>query len=181
MEKHIIPELGDIRLDKLDPRHLELLYAKKLHGSRKDGQIGGLAPRTVRYIHSIMRASLKQAVRYGLVQRNVAEAVKAPRVERKEMKTLTAEEVQALLRALKSDRLYALLRLALATGMRRGELLGLRWQDIDFDGKHLMVMQQLVRTPSGQIVIQSPKTAKSKRTIPLSDETLRVLREHRLK
>ncbi|MHB9112922.1 MAG: tyrosine-type recombinase/integrase [Thermoleophilia bacterium] len=179
VKKYIIPALGDLRLEQLQPQHLQRLYAEKLSRGRADGQ-GGLSPRTVQYLHVRIKQGLKYAVKWGLVGRNVAELVDPPRQVKKEMKTLTVAEVQTFLAAMRTDRLFALWRLALGTGMRRGELLGLRWQDIDFEHKHLTVRQQLVLV-NGRPLFQEPKTKKSKRLIPLSVEMIDVLREHRLK
>ncbi len=180
IEKHVLPVLGRLRLDKLQPEHLEKLYADKLKqgGLRRAGS--GLSPRTVQYMHARIKQVLDRAVGRGLISRNVAELVDPPLQEEKEMKTLTATEVQTFLAAMRTDHYYALWRLALGTGMRRGELLGLRWSDVDFERKSLTIRQQIVPV-EGRPTIQEPKTAKSKRTIPLSDDMIGALREHRLK
>ncbi|MHB8927112.1 MAG: site-specific integrase [Bacillota bacterium] len=179
VEKHIIPVLGSIRLDKLDPRHLQKLYADKLVAGRADGRSGGLSARSVRYIHSLLREGLEQAREWGLVGRNVADLVNPPKQAKKEMQTLTREQVQAFLAANRTDRLYALWRLALGTGLRRGELLGLRWADINLMESYLTVRQQIVCI-KGLPTVQEPKTKKSTRVVPLSEDIVEALRQHRL-
>lgn len=115
---HIRPELGPLKLKAVTPAHIRGLYRDRL-GS-------GLSPRTVQYIHVTLHKAFKQAVLDGLVPQNAAEAVKPPQVHREEMRPLTPEQVKALLDAARGDRLEALYLLAVTTGLRQGELLGLK-------------------------------------------------------
>ncbi|GAW91904.1 integrase protein [Calderihabitans maritimus] len=105
---HIIPEIGNIPLANLKPAHLQKLYADKLKGGRADGKEGGLSPRTVRYIHAILKEALKHAVKWELVARSVAEAVDPPKERPKGQQSWTAEEVHRFLEAVKDHRLYPL-------------------------------------------------------------------------
>lgn len=171
---HIKPAIGGIPLKQLLPSHLQKLYNDKLAGGRADGT-GGLSPRSVRYLHAILHEALKQAVREQLIARNPADVVAPPRQQKKEIKPLTTEQVQHLLATMKEDRLYSAFLLELGTGLRRGELLGLRWQDVDLDKGIIRVQQSLVRTKKG-VLFQAPKTERSRRSIPLPENVVRELK-----
>jgi integrase len=120
---HIAPALGHLKLKSLSPIHLRGLYRERLDS--------GLAPRTVQYIHTTLHKALKQAVNDGgLIPRNVAEAVKPPRPAKKEIQPLNAEQAHTFLEAARGDRFEALYVLAITTGLREGELLGLKWEDL---------------------------------------------------
>lgn len=171
VRKHIVPALGKLPLRKLAPVHLQQLYARKLEE--------GLSPRTVQLIHTILHRALGQAAKWGLVPRNGADLVDRPKAARKEMRTLTAEQVRTLLKAAKEDRLYALYVLAVTTGMRQGELLGLRWEDVDLERSRLHVRCQL-SWPAGQGPrLVEPKSATGRRTIELPPLAVAALKEHR--
>lgn len=178
INNHIKPEIGYIQLSKLRPLHLQQLYAKKLKGGRADGGEGGLSGNSIRYIHKLLNKALAAAVTWELVARNVAEAATPPKISAPERQAWTAEQVNRYLRHIKEHRLYPLYYLALSTGMRRGELLGLRWQDIHWDDKSLSVNQSLV-VAGGKIRISSTKTESSRRSISLSPTELSTLRAHR--
>src|SRR5829696_2582294 len=120
---HVVPALGHIKLNNLTPLHVQQFYSAKL--------ASGLSKRTVEYLHTVLHAALKQAVRWELVPRNVTESVDPPRPEKKERPTLTLEQARFFLEASREDRFGALYVLVIQTGMRRGELLGLRWEDVD--------------------------------------------------
>ncbi|MDI3269345.1 MAG: site-specific integrase, partial [Bacillota bacterium] len=167
----IAPTLGPIRLDKLQLAHLQALCATKLQQ--------GLSANTVRIIHAILRKALAQGVKWGLLARNPAEAVDRPRIQRRDMPTLSVEEVQAFLAAAKEDRLYALYVLAITTGMRQGELLGLRWEDVDLKAGRLYVRRQLVWLRYAEPALSEPKTAKGRRTVELPGLAVEALRQHR--
>ena len=128
---HIKPTLGSTKLDKLNAIQLEKLYREKLDA--------GLSPRRVRYIHVTIRKALKDAVRLQLLARNVADAAIPPRQVKSEIEPLTQDQMRSLLAASKSDRLHALYVLAITTGMRQDELIGLQWRDVDLDGGTLRV------------------------------------------
>lgn len=179
VRRHIVPALGKLPLQKLQPMHLQSLYSQKLQGGRADGKPGGLSPRTVRYIHSVIFEALKHAVKWQIVPRNVAEAVEPPRPARQEMQVLTEDQVRKFLATVQDDRFYAAYLLAITTGMRRGEILGLRWQDVDLKQGVVSINQILVRTSSHGLVFQAPKTDRSRRTIAISPTVVQALRQQK--
>jgi integrase len=177
---HLTPTLGDIRLEKLSPQHVQTMLNRKL----KDG----LAPRTVAYLRVVLRRALNQALRWGLVARNAAALAEPPRVPRHEITPLTPEQARALLDVAKGERLEALYTVALALGMRRGEILGLRWQDVDFDARTLQVRQAIQRVAgkltdsgAGGLRASEPKTERSRRKIAMPETIARALRMHRVR
>ncbi len=170
--RHTIPVLGRVKLKALTPAHLQGFYRAKLDE--------GLSPRTVQYLHTLLHKALKQALRWGLVPKNVAEAVDPPRAQKKEIKPLSISEARSLLEAAREDRLEALYVVAISTGLRQGELLGLKWGDIDFEAGTLSVSRTLHRTKNGPL-FTSPKTAKSRRKIRLTPTALEALMRHRKK
>ena len=127
-----------MKLKNLTPVHVRGLYREKLQA--------GLSPRTVQYIHVTLHKALKQAVQDGLIPRNATEAVKAPQVRRQEINPLSAEQVKVLLKTASGDRLEALFVLAIHTGLRQGELLGLKWEDVDLESGTLRVRRTLATT-----------------------------------
>ena len=178
VEKHLIPGLGSIVLSQLQPAHIQAYYAKALkEGHRGSG--GGLAARTVLHHHRVISEALNHAVKWGMVARNVALAVDPPRPVSKEMQILDDDGIGQLLEAARNTLYYTLIHLAVFTGLRRSELLGLRWRDLDFEGSTLHVTQALHCLPGGHIVFQEPKTSRSKRTVTLSPAPLLVLKAHR--
>ena len=130
----------------------------------------GLSPRTVQYLHVVLHRALKQALRWGLVPRNVSEAVDPPKVHRKEITPLSPAQARAFLSAASEagDRLQALYVLAVHAGLRQGELLGLRWEDFDPDAGTLQVRRTLAGADGGRPVFTAPKTAKSRRSVRLT-------------
>jgi integrase len=167
--KHIVPEVGRVKLKALTPAHVRGLYRKKLEA--------GLSARTVQYVHVTLHKALKQAVSDGLIPRNSTEAVNPPQVRREEMRPLTAEQVRMLLDAAKGDRLEALYVSAVTTGLRQGELLGLKWDDVDLDTGTLQVRRTLTTAKDGP-VLSAPKTKGSRRSVKLSQTALEALRSH---
>ena len=165
MKKHVVPELGRVKLDKLSPAHLQGLYRAKL-GT-------GLSPRTVQYVHTVLHRALKQALRWNLVPRNVAEAVDPPRMRKGEMHPLTASEARKLLEAAREGRLEALYVLAVHCGLRQGELLGLKWADVDLEAGSLQVRRTLSRGD-----FTAPKTARSRRNVKLTPGAMEALKRH---
>lgn len=131
---HLVPGVGAIRLTKLTPQHLQSLYREK--------QDAGLT-RRVQMMHAVLHRALEEAVRWGLVSRNVCDLVDAPRVARREMKVLSPQEAGKFLEAARDDRLYALYALAVSTGLRFGEALGLKWSDIDMTEGTVQVQRSL--------------------------------------
>ena len=171
IERHIIPHLGHIMLRQLTPQHVALFYGKLLQS--------GLSDKRVRDIHKVLHRALDQAVEWNIVPRNVCDVVKPPRVAQQEMQALSPEQARRLLAATEEHRLSALFTLALITGMREGELLGLRWTDIDYQSKCLHVNRTVARIGNLGIKITEPKTARSRRRIALPDLILQVLQDHR--
>ena len=178
VERHLIPSLGGIALAQLQPSHIQGYYAKALGEGRCDGK-GGLAARTVVHHHRVLREALSHAVKWGLVGRNVADAVDPPRAVNKEMKALDSAGVLRLLDAARGTIYFPLINLATFTGMRRSELLGLRWLDLNLSRGTVSIVQVLHCLPGGRIVFEQPKTARSKRLVKLSHETTLALRAYR--
>ncbi len=164
---YIKPALGSVRLTKLQPGDLQALYGAM--------SARGLSASTVSRVHAVMRSSLRHALDTGLVHRNVSQAAHPPTVRHDEMQALDRDQARSLLLAAKGTRHEALLTLALATGMRQGELLGLNWSDVDLEAGILRVARQL--GTDGQFT--EPKTRQSRRTISLPASTVTALREHR--
>lgn len=176
--KHIAPALGPILLQKLAPSQLNAMYADLLASGRRDGK-GGLSARTVRHIHTTVHTALAEAMRWGRVMRNVAELASPPRSSaNKEPATWAADELRAFLEHVHDDRLYAVYHLAATTGLRRGEVLGLRWRDLDLDGGRLSVSQTVISVDY-RVLLSTPKTRAGRRSVALDLETVRTLRDHR--
>jgi integrase len=165
---YLIPHLGHIVLTKLTERHVQTMINKL-----------ALAPNTVRNIRAVLRRALNQALRWRLVPYNVATLVETPRITQEEMSALDETQARALLRAIKGDRLEALYRVALSLGLRRGEVLGLRWQDVDFDTATLRIAQTIQRTRTQGLIISTPKTKSSLRTLSIPPVLLSVLKRHK--
>jgi integrase len=178
VRRHLIPALGRLRLTGLRPEHIQRHYAHCLRSGRLDGR-GGLAAKSVLRHHQVLHAALHHAVKWRLLALNPADAVDRPRAERRELLALGPEDVAQLIAAAASTRHGALVRLAVMTGMRRGELLGLRWRDVDFRNSTLSVRQTAQWLTGRGVVFRPPKTAKSRRAIALSEDTRRSLQIHR--
>lgn len=163
---HIKPELGKVKLSRLNALQLQSLYRKKLDE--------GLSARTVQIIHATLHKSLKQAVRWSVAARNVAEGVTPPRPAKKEIQPLTRDQIKALLNTAEGDRLYTLWVLLATTAMRNGEALALQWKDIDLQAGKLQVRRTIF---NGEI--NPPKTSAGKRTIRLSKLAIAALKQHR--
>ena len=173
-QRHILPTLGRKRLRRLRPEDLERLYNAMLQP--KDGT-RALAPKTVYEVHLIIRGALDHALRRGLVSRNVALAASAPKlraIPKPEQKSWTADELQAFLRAAAGHRLFPALWLSANTGMRRSELLGLKWSDLDVAKKRLSINRGLVAV-GYELHESRGKTNNSRRCIDLDQTTLAVL------
>lgn len=171
MRLHVAPLLGGTRLSVLRPDDLQNLYATK--------QKQGLSPRTVRQLHAVLHRAFSQAVRWGYLSRNVADAVDTTKFPRFELVPPTALNLGRLLDTIGDDPLSALWTLAIYSGCREGELLGLPWQDVDMDARAPSVRQTLLSMRSGVPEFGEPKTASSRRTISLPDDAMVALRRHR--
>jgi len=183
-EKHLIPHIGLIPLTELKPSHLQHLYSDKLSTGRSNGK-GGLSNRTVQIIHITLHKALQNAVKTGLLVRNAAGAVDTPRIQRREMHVMSEMDLHIFLEYAKDTPYYTLFYTSLFTGMRRAELLALRWSDIDLELCQLSVTRSMQyihgATPENRISFKEPKTAKSRRLIALSPSTVITLREHKAK
>ena len=169
---HITPEIGHIQIAKLTPQDVERLINRV--------RAKGLAPRMQQYTRAVLRAALNQALKWGLVARNVVTLTDAPRVERFIMHPLTPVQAQRLLDAARGDKYEALYATALWLGLRRGEVLGLRWEDIDFEGRTLRVEMAQIMTEDG-LELAPPKTENSRRTLPLPAALVPILKAHRVR
>jgi integrase len=169
---HLTPELGALNLNQLRPDHIQGYYARM----RRDK---GLSPLTVRKHHQILNSALRYAVRQRRIYRNPADTVERPRVERRVIEVLAPSDVLRLFDQADRTSYGALVWLAVMTGMRQGELLGVRWQDVDLDNGVLRVVQVSQWMPGQGATFRQPKTQKSRRSIDLSPDTVRRLREHR--
>jgi len=187
-KKHLEPEpFGATRLDRLRPSHIEGLIlvmrtrikpGKHTVESPNPEPVRALSDSTVRQVYTILRRALDGAVRDGLLARNPAAAVRRPGIEQTEARHLDTREVSAVLKAAQGLRYYPALALIAATGMRRGEVLGLRWEHVNLDAGLIKVVGTLNRV-QGKLVISEPKTQRSRREIPLTPATAAMLRAHR--
>jgi len=178
VDRHIIPALGNITLTQLKPEHIQRYYTKKLTDGRIDGK-GGLSPKTVRHHHATLHAALKIAVQWGVLIRNPVDAVNPPRFQRPQINTMTEDDIHTFLEAAKATSYYSLFYLAIYTGMRRSELLALRWCDVDLLLCQISVTRTLHRLRDGRMVFRQPKTAKGRRLITLPPSAALVLKEHK--
>jgi integrase len=177
----LVPALGNLQIAKLAPSHIQAAYTRWAIEGRLDGKEGGLSPRTRRHIHRILTSALVRAVEQQMLARNPADAFKKrlPKVERREMMTLSPSQSARLLAAIKHTRIYWPVLLALATGMRRGEVFALRWKNVDLDRASLRVMESLEQTKAG-IRFKAPKTDRTRAiTLPVFavEELRRLKRE----
>src|SRR5262249_25084312 len=175
-ERYVKPVIGGVRLDKLTPAHVQRLVAE----TRTTQTSRGTPPSatTVQHVYKVVRNALADAYRMELVTRNVAAQVKAPPLIRDRRPDLTVQDAKRLLSTHPVERAEAFFVLALTTGLRRGELLALRWEDLDLSSRQLRVRQALQRA-DGKLRIVEPKTSTSRRTVVLPKLAIRHLREHR--
>jgi integrase len=176
VDAHLAPGLGSSLLSALTPEQLNAFYAGLLKVGRKDG--AGLSPKTVRNVHVVLRKALSDAVRWGLLSRNVAEHADPPRLREAgstKLQTWDGSQLRTFLDHVRGERLYAAYLLAASTGMRRGEVLGLRWQDVDLDGAQLSVRQTLISIDY-RLTFGTPKTGKGRRVIALDVATVAAVR-----
>lgn len=184
IDLHVVPALGRRALAKLTPEDLDLFYATLLTEGRKKpgGTSRGLAPKTVRNIHLMLNKAFADAARKGLVARNVASLADAPSVQasrKSEIKAWDAQQLAAFLDAVRSHRLHPAFHLAAHTGMRRGEVLGLRWCDLDLDAGRLSVRQALVEI-AYEVHMSDVKTDTGRRTIDIDPGTIDVMKAWRI-
>jgi integrase len=176
VQAHVVPALGTVELQRLSPAQLNAFYRHLLTEAGKDGH--GLASKTVRNIHNILHRALKDAVRWGYLVRNVADAADPPRGKSAEMRVWSPEQLRVFLEHVREDDLYGFWLLTATTGMRRGELAGLRWSDVDLETGRLSVRQPRVVVANAPQTSE-PKTARGRRSLALDPVTVAALRRHR--
>ena len=168
---HILPTLGRLKVQALRPDQVRALLAHKT--------TAGLSPRSVQIVHGTLRTMLGEAVREEIIVRNAAALVRPPSISREEVTPWSPEDASQFLTASVTHRLYALFAVGVAIGLRRGELLALRWADVDLDERVVRVRQTVQRLPDVGLIFGTPKTGKSRRTVPLPARSIKVLRSHR--
>lgn len=167
LDKHIIPELGDVALCDLTPQMVQAFLNSRTKA--------GLSPRSVQYIRAILRAALNTATDWGFVERNAAKSAKPPPMKQHQIMPLDAGQAQRLIEHTRSDRMGPLYAVAIYTGLRQGELLGLRWPDLDLDAGTLSV-RQAVQKIDGAWQFVEPKSERGRRTLPLPPQAIAALR-----
>ena len=181
IKNHIKPNVGNIPLTKLTTLDLQMMYQKLLTGGRVNrleskNQPKGLSAKTVRNLNQIISSAMKLAIEQKLIAHNPADGCALPRVEHREMKTLPAEQLAAFLNEAKKTGTYEMYYLDLATGMRRGELLGLKWKDIDFDHGVIHIRRQVARL-NGTVQEAPLKTKNSYRNISIGADAVEFLKQ----
>lgn len=185
IDNHIKPNIGDIPLEKLTTMDLQKLYRKLLTRGRverieAENQPSGLSAKTVRNINQVISSAMDLAVAQKIIITNPTNACELPKVEHREMQTIPEEQLQAFLAEARATGVYEMYYIELATGLRRGELLGLKWQDIDWKNGIIKVKRQIARV-DGKIVEAPLKTKNSYRTVTISPQAIEVLREQKRK
>lgn len=177
-EQHIVPSLGSTKLQRLTPAAINALYGRLLESGRIKGE-GGLSVSSVRRVHAVLHRALRDAVRWGYLQASPAEGADPPRQNgnHAERPVWDREQLLAFLDSVKDDRLFALWRLLAMTGARRGEALGLRWEDLDIEAATITIRRSLGVVES-KLIISDPKTKRGRRTIALDPLTLEALKAH---
>ena len=169
--RRLLPHIGRYKLTQMTSAHVQHCYTALLENS--------LSKRTVEQVHTVLHNALRQAVRLGLVVRNVTDAVNVPRPVRQEMRTLNTDQAEILFASTVKDRPAALWRLLLTTGLRLGEALGLKWEDLNLETGRISIQRALQRQVGAGLVFVEPKTSRSRRTVHLSKGTTAALVEHR--
>lgn len=185
IDNHIKPNIGDVPLGKLSSLHLQQFYKKLLTGGRVERteakkQPKGLSAKTVRNINQVISSAMDFAKDQKLIAANPTDGCALPKLEHQEMKTLPVEQLTSFLREAKETGVFEMYYIELATGLRRGELLGLKWEDINLEQGSLRIQRQICRI-DGEIVEAPLKTKNAYRTLPLSADAVEVLREQRRK
>jgi integrase len=178
LRKHIVPLLGGVMLVKLQPAHISAAYAKALTCGRRDGQ-GGLSARTVTHMHRVLREALQQALRWQLLVRNPADLVRPPKVERGQMQVLDADGTAELIEAARGTAMFVPILLGVLCGLRRGEVVALRWRSVDLAQGQLAVVASTEQTEQG---VREKETKSGKgRMLALPSLIVDELRQHRLR
>lgn len=181
VDAHIVPRLGQVPLGSLTSSQIKEFYAELLSRGRRDGS-GGLSARTVNYVGTILGKALRDAEAQRLILRSPVGGVRKPRStsNHAKLRTWTAEQLMDYLEGVRTDRLYPVWMLAASSGMRRSEVLGLRWEDVDLDAGRLAVRQGLVLVENRPLLKPTPKSGSARRSIALDAETVRLLRRWRM-
>jgi len=169
VRKHLVPTLGKVRLDRLTPQQVQEMMNDRI--------AAGFSAKSVAYMHQVLRTALELARRWELIDRNVASLVDPPRRVRPKIQPLTPDEARRFLDGVRGHRLEALFSVALAMGLRQGEALGLRWEDVDTTQGVLWVRNQLQRI-DGRLTLVEPKTERSRRTLVVPTSIIQRLRDH---
>ena len=183
MKELVIPRIGELPLNQLSGLRLQMLYQElrtsgRTHPQQHAGR--GLSPKTVRCVHLFLHAALEQAVRAGVIAKNPTAECKPPKLERKEMKVIQAEQIGDYLQAAAERNVLPLFFLELTTGLRRGELLALLWSDLDVQNRSISVTKSVARL-DGELVVSKPKTQHSIRTLIVPQQAVDLLiQEHSL-
>jgi integrase len=181
---YVLHGIGGLKLSELRPAQLNAFYAALLVSGRRTQTAvkgAGLSPKTVRHIHTMLHKAFSDAVRWGQLSSNPADRAEPPRAPTPEMKVWSAEQLRSFLDHVRDDRLFAVWLLMATTGMRRGEVVGLRWCDVDLDAGRLSVVQTVIMV-NREILLSEPKTARGRRSIALDVTTVAALRQlHRLR
>ncbi|MBM7624744.1 tyrosine-type recombinase/integrase [Sporohalobacter salinus] len=178
IKSHLIPALGAIKLEDLEPMHIKKYQNHKLKSGRKDGKPGGLSKRTVQYHHRVLSKALKHAVKWRVIDNNPAEVIQAPSPDTPEIQAMTQEQIDNLL-ANANGWAYNMIYIAIFTGMRRGEILALRWKDVDLEEQLIRVRQSVTEISGGKLVFRKPKTKSSTRPINIDDDLVKLLKKAR--
>lgn len=176
MEWYVLPHIGHVRLVDVSPMRIQTLYSILAERGRKNGR-GGLSPNTINTIHGYLSWAFNTAVQWGYLSENVVARAKPPSSRRRKS-AWTKGEAHKFLEAAQKSRYYPIYALAILTGMRRGELLGLKWEDVDWDNKRVHVRRAIV-VVKGKRTEGEVKTESSQRKVALSEKALEILREHR--
>jgi integrase len=165
-----------VRLEKLSGAAINSLYAKLAQSGKRDGT-SGLSAFSIRHVHAVLHRALKDAVRWGRLSRSPADTADPPRIggDAHEMRTWSVQQLKAFLEATRDDRLHALWHLLALTGTRRGEVLGLRWEDVDLEAGRIAVRRALILN-GREVVVSEPKTARGRRVVALDPATVAVLK-----
>ena len=170
---HVREKLGQKKLSDITSYEIQKLY--------NDMKKANFSPKTIRHVHNVLSSALKQAVKWKMLIQNPCEICELPRMEKTEMKYLTPEETAIFLDTAKDDKYFTVFLLAIETGMRPEEYLGLQWKDIDFGNEVVSVRRALVLRKGGGFIFTEPKTKKSRRSIPISNSVIIALKSHRRK
>lgn len=167
IKRYIVPSIGDVALQGLTGRHIQMMYSGMLQRE--------LSARTALHVHRVLRKALADAVKWGILYRNVADAATPPRPERKQSDMWDAETIDRFLGVADDSRFRDIYHLAVQTGMRRSELVGLKWENVDLVNARISVVSTLQRIPGHSLVTGQPKTSRSRRSLPLASEAVELL------